>query len=176
MGDIMSEWLFNPTLGKILAVVLGVLVIHALARFGQRSLTRQVEDSDRRYRVGRFVTSIAYLADILLLTMVFSQQLGSLTVALGVAGAGVAFALQEVIASIAGWVAISVAHFYSTGDRVQLGGTMGDVVNVGILRTTLIECGQWVPFDQYNGRIVRVPNSFVFKEPVFNYSADFPFL
>ena len=39
-----------------------------------------------------------------------------------------------------------------------------------------MECGQWVNGDLYNGRIVRVANSFVFKEPVFNYSGDFPFL
>jgi hypothetical protein len=39
-----------------------------------------------------------------------------------------------------------------------------------------MECGQWVNSDLYNGRIVRIANSFVFKEPVFNYSADFPFL
>jgi len=97
-------------------------------------------------------------------------------VAFGVAGAGIAFALQEVIASIAGWVAISFGGFYRPGDRVQLGGIRGDVIDVGVLRTTLMECGQWVNGDLYNGRIVRVANSFVFKEPVFNYSADFPFL
>ena len=45
-----------------------------------------------------------------------------------------------------------------------------------MLRTTLMELGQWVNGDLYNGRIVRIANSFVFKEPVFNYSADFPFL
>jgi small-conductance mechanosensitive channel len=39
-----------------------------------------------------------------------------------------------------------------------------------------MECGQWVKGDQYNGRIVRVANSFIFKEPVFNYSSEFPFL
>ena len=59
---------------------------------------------------------------------------------------------------------------------MQLGGIRGDVIDIGILRTTLMECGQWVDSDLYNGRIVRVANSFVFKEPVFNYSADFPFL
>jgi small-conductance mechanosensitive channel len=53
---------------------------------------------------------------------------------------------------------------------------MGDVIDIGILRTTLMECRQWVNGDQYNGRIVRVANSFVFKEPVFNYSGDFHFL
>jgi small-conductance mechanosensitive channel len=95
---------------------------------------------------------------------------------LGVAGAGIAFALQEVIASVAGWLAVSAGNFYKIGDRIQLGGIMGDVIDIGILRTTLMECRQWVNGDQYNGRIVRVANSFVFKEPVFNYSGDFHFL
>ena len=83
---------------------------------------------------------------------------------------------RKIIASIAGWVAVSFGNFYSIGDRVQLGGITGDVIDIGVLRTTLMETGQWVKADQYNGRIVRVANSFVFKEPVFNYSGDFPFL
>jgi small-conductance mechanosensitive channel len=107
---------------------------------------------------------------------VFSDQLGSLAVAFGVAGAGIAFALQEVIVSIAGWIALSFGQFYHVGDRVQVGGIKGDVIDIGMLRTTLMEIGQWVDGDLYNGRIVRVANSFVFKEPVFNYSADFPFI
>jgi small-conductance mechanosensitive channel len=59
---------------------------------------------------------------------------------------------------------------------VQLGGIKGDVIDIGVLRTTLMECGEWVKGDLYTGRIVRIANSFVFKEPVFNYSADFGFL
>jgi small-conductance mechanosensitive channel len=107
---------------------------------------------------------------------VFSDRLGQSTVAFGVAGAGFAFALQEVIASVAGWLAVSWGGFYRTGDRVQLGGIKSDVVDIGMLRTTLLEVGQWVNGDLYNGRVLRVANSFVFKEPVFNYSADLPFL
>ncbi|MCB2194184.1 MAG: mechanosensitive ion channel family protein, partial [Deltaproteobacteria bacterium] len=94
----------------------------------------------------------------------------------GVTGAGNAFALQEVIVSISGWVAMSFGSLYRIGDRIQLGGIKGDVIDIGVLRTTLMECGGWISGDLYNGRIVRVSNSFIFKEPVFNYSADFPFL
>jgi len=68
------------------------------------------------------VNFVATLAVIALITSVFSNKLGGLTVAFGFAGAGIAFALQEVIASVAGWVAISFGNFYSVGDRVQLGG------------------------------------------------------
>jgi small-conductance mechanosensitive channel len=66
--------------------------------------------------------------------------------------------------------------FYNSGDRVQLGGIKGDVMDIGVLRTTIMETGQWVDGDLYNGRIVLIANSYVFKEPVFNYSGDFPFL
>lgn len=80
------------------------------------------------------------------------------------------------IASFAGWLAIMFGGFYKTGDRVQVGGIKGDVMDIGVLRTTIMETGQWVDGDLYNGRIVLIANSFVFKEPVFNYSGDFPFL
>ena len=176
MDDSLKQWLFDPTVGRLVAALVGVLVVVVLVRFAQRTLGRYVKDTDVRYRARKFVTFVGYGLGIFVVATVFSDRLGGLTVALGVAGAGIAFALQEVIASVAGWFAISFAGFYKPGHRVQLGGIKGDVIDVGILRTTLMEIGDWVKGDQYNGRVVRVANSFVFKEPVFNYSGDFPFL
>jgi small-conductance mechanosensitive channel len=176
MQDFLNRWLFDPTVGKIIVSIIGILIIAIIVRFLHRSIARRVRHPDHRYRVRKLITFAGYLVGILFITIVFSDQLGHLTVAFGVAGAGVAFALQEVVASVAGWVEISLGRFYQTGDRVQLGGTTGDVIDIGVLRTTLMECGEWVNSDLYNGRIVRIANSFVFKEPVFNYSAHFPFL
>jgi small-conductance mechanosensitive channel len=176
MEDFATKWLFDPTVGKIIFAVVGILIISVLIRFLQRSSSRWIKDPDTRYRARKFLTFIGYILGLLFLIALFSDKLGGIHVALGIAGAGVAFALQEVITSIAGFVAVSFGHFYKTGDRIQLAGIRGDVIDIGILRTTLMECGQWVDGDLYNGRIVRIANSFVFKEPVFNYSADFPFL
>lgn len=176
MQGFLERWLFDPIVGKIVFSLIGILSIIVIVRFFHRLLARHIQHTDMRYRVRKLVTFLGYLVGVLFMTVVFSDQLGHLTVAFGVAGAGVAFALQEVIVSVAGWVAISLGHFYQIGDRVQLGGIMGDVIDIGILRTTLMECGDWVNSDLYNGRIVRVANSFVFKEPVLNYSGDFPFL
>ena len=176
MEDPLMRWLFDPTTGKVVSTVLGIIVIHFFIRFLQRSLGRYVKDSDTRYRTRKLVSFVGYILAIIYITVVFSDRLGGLTVAFGVAGAGIAFALQEVIASVAGWIAVSFGNFYKTGDRIQLGGIRGDVIDIGVLRTTLMESGDWIKGDNYNGRIVRVSNSFVFKEPVFNYSADFPFL
>ncbi len=176
MEPFLEQWLFDPTVARIVTVAVGLVIIAAIARGVRSSVGRYIKDNDTRYRVRKFISFLGYLAAFFFLTVVFRAQLGGLTVALGVAGAGIAFALQEVIASVAGWVAVALGNFYKVGDRVQLGGIRGDVIDIGVLRTTLMECGQWVNGDLYNGRIVRVANSFVFKEPVVNYSGDFPFL
>lgn len=176
MEDQISEFLFNPTIGKIATIIIGIAVIWLIVKALQKNLFSKIGDIDNRYRAKKLSSFIGYILTIILLIVVFSDKLAGLTVALGVAGAGIAFALQEVIASFAGWLAILFGGFYKTGDRVQLGGVKGDVMDIGVLRTTIMETGQWVDGDLYNGRIVLIANSYVFKEPVFNYSGDFPFL
>lgn len=172
----LERILFDPMIGKAVSILVGVSVILFVARLLRNSVRQHVEDSQGRYRLAKVVSFISYGLVALLISVVFSDKLGGFTTAFGVAGAGVAFALQEVIVSIAGWLAISGGGYYHTGDRVQLAGIKGDVIDISMLRTTIMELGQWVDGDQYNGRIVRIANSNVFTGPVFNYSADFPFL
>ncbi|MCW5955175.1 MAG: mechanosensitive ion channel [Pyrinomonadaceae bacterium] len=176
MNETVRSWLFDPTVGKFASAAVVLAIILTISRIAKLTITRYVTSNDTRYRLRKFITFSSYVVIILILSIIFSDKLGGLTFALGVAGAGVAFALQEVIASFAGWFAVTFAGFYKPGDRVQLGGIKGDVIDVSFLRTTVMEVGEWVKGDQYTGRVVRIANSFVFKEPVFNYSGDFPFL
>lgn len=176
MKEFTDKWIYDPMIGNIVAATIGILIVVTIVRLLQRTVSARLKDTDSRYRVRKFISFAGYILGIIVLVTAFSDKLSGLTVAFGVAGAGIAFALQEVIASVAGWFAISFANFYKTGDRVQLGGIKGDVIDIGILRTTVMEIGGWVNGDLYNGRVVRIANSFVFKEPVFNYSGDFPFL
>ncbi len=166
----------NPSIVKILIIMVGIVVLWLIVKGIQFRFLSRIKESDNRYRAKKFSGFIGFILTVLLITIVYSDKLGGLTVALGVAGAGIAFALQEVIVSFAGWLAIIFGSFYKSGDRIQLGGIKGDVMDIGMLRTTIMETGQWVDGDLYNGRIVFVANSFVFKEPVYNYSGDFPFL
>lgn len=172
----LTNWFVTGGGERLLVVLVSLLALVAAARLARRAAGKHISDTDLRYRIRKAITFVSAVLGIAIVLSSLSGRLGGLTVAFGVAGAGVAFALQEVIASVAGWVAVLFGGFYSPGDRVQLGSTKGDVIDIGILRTTLMECGQWVDGDLYNGRIVRVANSMVFKEPVVNYSADFPFL
>ena len=103
--DLARTWLFNPTVSKLVTVLIGILILFAIVRIGHRSVGRYVRNTEVRYRLKKGVTFLGYLAGILFIGAVFNERLGQFTVAFGVAGAGIAFALQEVIASVAGWLA-----------------------------------------------------------------------
>jgi small-conductance mechanosensitive channel len=175
-SQLIDKVLNDPVMSKLGAAAVVIILVIVAVRVSQASMGRYIEDNERRYRIRKLITVAGYLVATFLLSLVYSDKFGGLTVFFGVAGAGIAFALQEVIMSVAGWVTLSFGKLYNVGDRIQLAGIKGDVIDISMLRTTLMECGGWIDGDQYNGRMVRIANSFVFKEPVHNYSSDFPFL
>ena len=110
-----------------------------------------------------------------------------LTTALGLVTAGLAFALQKVVTSVAGYFVILRGQTFNVGDRITMGGVRGDVIALGFIQTTIMEMGQppavqnadpamWVHSRQYTGRIVTVSNAKIFDEPVYNYTRDFPYI
>jgi small-conductance mechanosensitive channel len=110
-----------------------------------------------------------------------------LTTALGLVTAGLAFALQRVVTAVAGYLVILRGKTFNVGDRIVMGGVRGDVVALGFMQTSIMEMGQppsvqtddpgmWVKSRQYTGRIVTVPNSKIFDEPVYNYTRDFAYI
>lgn len=180
MRDILEElniWLgLYPMFVKFAVVFIAFFMIMGIVYTLKSRINGLVEESTTRYRIRKAVTLIAYLIFVIIAITTFKKDMSGFAVAIGVIGGGIAFALQEVIISIAGWLAITFSSFYRVGDRIKIGSIYGDVIDIGILRTTLMECGDWVKSDLYNGRIVRVANSFIFKDPVYNYSGEFPFL
>jgi len=172
----IAHWLWSSGMKDFCLTLIFLAAIQAAVALGKRAVRTRVADMDRRYKLRKAIQILGLAAMALPVAIIYRERLGGLNLALGFAGAGFAFALQEVIASIAGWAAISAGGFYEVGDRVQIGAIKGDVIDIGLLRTTLMEMGNWVDGDNYNGRIVRIGNNIVFKEPVFNYNGDFPFL
>ena len=86
MEEQIKRWLFDPTVGKLIAALISLGIVYALRRLAQRSLGRYVTELDTRYRVRKFVTFLGYLISIAVLATIFSDRLGGLTVAFGVAG------------------------------------------------------------------------------------------
>ena len=176
MNELLKDAGSLSLFAKCVAAVVGIIVIYAAFRVLERTLPRHFGQADARYKARKFVVFCGYVCMILFLGLLFEDRLGRLTFAIGVVGAGVAVDLQDVLASIAGAFSISFSRLYTVGDRVQIGDTRGDVIDIGLLRTTLMETGNWVSKDLYNGRLVRIPNSIILKGSVFNYSQGFQFI
>src|ERR1700722_6435085 len=176
MHDLLKQAVSLSFLDKCVAAIIGILCIRAVFRVLEQTLPRRFGRADARYKVRKFVVFSGSFSILLFLAILFEDRLGRLSFAFGVAGAGVAVALQDVVASIGGAFSIGCSKLYAMGDRVQIGDTRGDVIDIGLLRTTLLETGNWVSRDLYNGRIVRIPNSTVLKGSVFNYSQGFQFI
>jgi small-conductance mechanosensitive channel len=176
MSELFKQTMSLGLVGKCVAAILGILLIHGAFHLLEQTLPRHFGRADARYKVRKFVVFTGYLVILLFLAILFEDRLGRLSFALGVAGAGVAVALQDLLASIAGAFSIAFSKLYVVGDRVQIGETRGDVIDIGLLRTTLMEVGSWVGRDLYSGRIVRIPNNAVLKASVFNYSQGFRFI
>jgi len=123
--------------------------------------------------------NIIYFFNVLILffvIFVWLQNISSLAVFVSVIGAGMALALQEAILCIAGWFLIIFRRPFETGDRIELGGVKGDVIDIRLFQTSLLEIGNWVEADQSTGRIVNIPNSAVFKKEHYNYNQGFEFI
>jgi small-conductance mechanosensitive channel len=81
----------------------------------------------------------------------------------------------------AGWFNITFGAIFRVGDRVEMSGVHGDVIDISLLKTRLMEIGStggttWVQGRQYTGRVVTVSNKASFTEPVYNYSSYFEYI
>ncbi len=161
----------EPLIITAVAVVLAFYISTLLAR----KLTRQIADDVARYKAAR---TIGYLAQFLALAVIGATWAKELNVTLwiGLAAAGVTLALQTVILGFAGWVQITLRRPYDIGDRIQIGKVVGDVLDIRLFHTCVLEVGNWVAADQSTGRLAFIPNSFIFTESVFNYTQGFSYI
>jgi len=175
--ETIQQWLKEyPLVHSILKYMVIVLFVLLCVQFIRRFLKRNIANTSVRYKSQKGIELLGYFLLAFITVLYFTGSIKDFTVTLGLLSAGLAFTLQELILSIAGSVYIFVVKVYEPGDRIEINGIKGDVIDVDSIYTTMMEIGQWVESDNYTGRIVKLSNAFVFKGPVYNYSKDFPFI
>jgi small-conductance mechanosensitive channel len=116
------------------------------------------------------------IAGFLIIALIWLPRGNNLLTALGILGAGLAIASQEMVGSLVAGLNIWLGNIYRVGDRVRIGDVVGDVMDISLLRTTVMEVGEWVKADQYTGRVVTVANRQVWVNSVYNFTQHWGYL
>lgn len=161
---------------NLILSVFVVLAIFAGRRGVMVLVDRRIEDSALRYRWAKTSANVAFILGALILVQVWFTAIRSVGTFLGLLSAGLAIALKDLVADLAGWIFIMWRRPFDLGDRIQIGPHAGDVVDKSLFKFTIMEIGNWVSADQSTGRLIHVPNAKVFTEPLANYVAGFPYL
>jgi small-conductance mechanosensitive channel len=165
----------------VLAIAFAVRAVFRLAvGFGLETTSRRSIWIRKSVRL-----AIGAIAGLLLLSIWFDDP-GRLASFMGLMAAGLAFAAQNLVLSIAGYFVIVFGKLFDLGHRIELGGVRGDVLDIGLVKTTIMEMGvpaalfpdphHWIAGRQYTGRVVSVVNADVFRQPVYNYTSNFNLL
>lgn len=143
-------------LGAILGVVLGVFELW------RRAIYRYITEARRRYQFLLLRRIVLWIVIAIIVALAFASELGAVTTFAGLLTAGIAVALQNVILSVAGYFFLVGKYGVRIGDRVQVQGVTGDVVDIGLVRLHLMEVTPG-PSPRATGRVVVFSNAVVFQ-------------
>lgn len=153
------------------ALVIGYLVRGIVIRV----VHKRVGDMKLYYKIKRIITYVYFTVLMIILLMIWVKP-GSIGTYFGLASAGLAIALKDLLINIAAWIFIMVKKPFIVGDRIEINGQSGDVIDQRLFQFTLMEIGNWVGNDQSTGRMIHIPNQVVFNYPLANYTSGFKYI
>ena len=139
-------------------------------------VARRITEAKARYSFKKTVSILYMFILLAVLIRIWIEQTETLLVSYGLLAAGIAIALQDFFRNFVGGVIIFTTGIYRVGDRIELKEKYGDVIDIGILYTTLLELKEWVAGDQATGRLTLIPNGYVLSSIINNYTKDNNFI
>jgi small-conductance mechanosensitive channel len=153
-----------------------LIVLLAATRLTVLHFVKQrIEDPAVWYRARKVASYVVWFIGIVILVSLWVTG-GEFTTYLGLVSAGLAIALADPIKDLAGWLFIVLRRPFRIGDRVEVDGKIGDIVDIRVFRFSMLEVGHWVDADQSTGRLLHIPNLVVWSSPIANYSEGFEFI
>lgn len=156
------------------AACLGLLlVLYFVVGWVWLPRTRKNEGLFLARRLSRY---LHFLAAVGIIAGFLFDDLSMVAATFGVVSAALVISLKDVCTSLFGWFVTMVSGKMNIGDRLEIDGVKGDIIDIDLLRTTLLEVNGWLGADQTTGRVISMPNNFIFTKKVFNYSHGHPYI
>ena len=167
---------YHTQIESLVLSILIVAILFFLRKILISVITKNTKDPKTVYYSKRIIGYVYAFLAIVLVGSIWIKGLGPIGTYLGIASAGLAIALHETIANIAGWFFILWRKPFVIGDRIEIGETKGDVIDLRLFQFSIVEIGNWVEAEQSTGRIIHIPNSHVLKERTANYHGAFNYI
>lgn len=166
----------SPFTIKLIESIILIIIIWLIKILIIKLINKNISEIKTQYHWRKLINSTIFIIIIILVGRIWFKGAQSLVTYLGLVSAGVAIALKDVLANLAGWLYIISRRPFNVGDRVQIGEFAGDVIDQSFFEFTLLEIGNWVHADQSTGRIVHIPNGKIFTQDLANYDKGFKYL
>lgn len=161
---------------KLIVSGLGLILAILLINMINRALYSKIGETNRFYMARKRTYYIVTILYIVLMFFVWFELAGAFTTYAGLLSAGIAIALKDLFSNMAAWLFIMFKRPFSVGDRILINGKRGDVIDVRIFQFSLIELNEPADGEQSTGRMVDIPNHYVFLYPVVNYVKGFKYI
>lgn len=142
----------------------------------ENTLIKKISGKKTRYTLKKITSLLHVFITSLLVLRIWIPDGATLAAVYGFVAAAIAFSIQDVFKNFVGGIMIFIKNVYRVGDRVSINERVGDVVDIDIWYTYLLEIQEWVAGDQPTGRIVTIPNAEVISGSVSNYTDDHNFI
>ena len=153
-----------------------ILIIVAERLVRLRVLTR-IRDRNRRYFAMKMFAGVVYVVLIVWALYRLSSDYPGIVTSFAIIGAGIAVALQSVIKDVVGWIVIMQKRLFRLGQRVTIGPYTGDIADISVLRTAIVEVHNTNNEDSGRiGQLLYLPNSMILDQPVMNFHATSDFM
>lgn len=182
LGDTYGEWLGvvdgqlrvaqRRTVAGLLWVVLTVLAVMVVNALIDRGFHRMERGALRKGTLRAVIRFAVQAVGLLVVLFIVVGTPGQLTTILGLAGAGLTVALKDFIVAFFGWFILMRKNGIRVGDWVEIKGVGGEVAEIGLLHTVLLETGSWTGAGHPTGRRVSFVNSFAIEGHYFNFSTS----
>jgi small-conductance mechanosensitive channel len=155
----------------------GILSLYVTLRYALGALARRhLNESRSRYAVRKAINLTLTVVVFVALVVVWTDGGQGIATYLAILSAGIAVSLGAPLANLAAWLFIVARQPFRLGDRIEINGQRGDIVDISAFQFSLVEIGNWVDADQSTGRLVHIPNAWVFRHAAFNYTLGFEFI
>ncbi|WP_226065562.1 mechanosensitive ion channel family protein [Kaistella polysaccharea] len=176
---IFNSWgHYIPFIRKLSISLFLISIIYLISKFIDKLIYSQNHLEGDRYNLLRIVRFLALVFSLIVAASFLFQNLMAAAVSFGLISLVLGFALQAPISSFIAWIYLILRRSYLVGDRIQIKGFRGDVIEINYLDTSILECsGDYLGNDRRSGRTVRFPNSLILREEIINYSGpQVPFI